>query len=131
VICAAYKDSGNGLIVLEAVTLTAMVFLSLTAYCFYTKKDFSFLGAGLFCSLFVLFLCGLFAAVFPSLFGGIGQTLYAAAGTIIFSLYILYDTSMIINRLGPDEYIIAAIDLYLDIINLFLMILRLLGSRAD
>ena len=39
------------------------------------------------------------------------------------------DTYMIHKRLGPDDYIIAAIELYLDIINLFIFILQLLNRR--
>ena len=40
--------------------------------------------------------------------------------------YILYDTSLIMHHLGPDDYIIGAVTLYLDIINLFLYLLELL-----
>lgn len=61
-----------------------------------------------------------------------GQFLYTCitAGIIVlFSLYILIDTRMIMERLGPDDYIIAAIILYIDIIRLFLEILKLFGSR--
>ncbi len=39
--------------------------------------------------------------------------------------------SMVMNVLGPDDYIMAAISLYLDIINLFVMILSLLNGRRD
>jgi FtsH-binding integral membrane protein len=49
-------------------------------------------------------------------------------GVILFSLFILYDTSMIMNRLGTDEWVIASVDLYLDVLNLFLYLLRLLGA---
>ena len=38
---------------------------------------------------------------------------------------------MILKRLGPDDWILGAISLYLDIINLFLYILQILGSRRD
>ena len=47
-------------------------------------------------------------------------------GSLIFSGYILYDTSMIMHCYGPDDYVMAAIQLYLDIINLFLYLLELL-----
>ena len=40
--------------------------------------------------------------------------LYAVGGTILFSGYIVYDTYMINARLSPDEYIMAAISLYLE-----------------
>ena len=38
------------------------------------------------------------------------------------------DTYRITTTLGYDDYMIAAIELYLDLINLFLFILQLLGS---
>ena len=43
-----------GVIVLQALILTASVFISLTTYVLVTKKDFSFLGGGLFAGLMIL-----------------------------------------------------------------------------
>jgi len=43
---------------------------------------------------------------------------------------IVYDVYLISCRLSPDDYIFAAISLYLDIANLFLHILRLLAEMA-
>ena len=43
--------------------------------------------------------------------------------------FIIFDTWKIANILGPDDYIIACIELYLDIVNLFLYILSILGNR--
>ena len=43
--------------------------------------------------------------------------LYAIGGTILFSGYIVFDTYMINNRLSPDEYIMAAISLYLEYVH--------------
>lgn len=42
---------------------------------------------------------------------------------LLFSFYIVWDTRMIMERFGYDDYIIAAIILYVDIINLFLKVL--------
>ena len=39
-----------------------------------------------------------------------------------------YDTSNIVHNFGPDDYVIASISLYLDIINLFLHLLRILSE---
>ena len=47
-------------------------------------------------------------------------------GALIFVGYILYDTSLLMHHLGPDDYIIAVVTLYLDVINLFLYLLELL-----
>ena len=56
------------------------------------------------------------------------QTIFA----LVFVGFIVYDTHVVINRLSYDEYIIGAINLYLDFINLFLFILQLLsGGRRD
>ncbi|CAM9321994.1 unnamed protein product [Ectocarpus sp. 12 AP-2014] len=123
VVCAAYASQGQGTIVVQAAGLTMAVFLGLTLFTFQTKIDFSFLGGALFASIWVLMLWG----VVMSVFGFQQSYLYSLFGAIIFSLYILYDTSLLMNHLGYDEYIIASISLYLDILNLFLYILRLLS----
>lgn len=107
--------------------ITATIFFSLTAFTVQSKIDFSFLGAGLFVCLMVLMLFGFGMMIFgasASMYYG-----YCVAGAVLFSLYIIFDTWMIHNRLGPDDYIMAAIDLYLDIINLFIFILQLLNRR--
>jgi FtsH-binding integral membrane protein len=57
--------------------------------------------------------------------------IYAIVGTLLFSGYVVYDTYLINSRLSPDEYIMGAISLYLDFINLFLSILRLLSNLQD
>jgi len=59
-------------------------------------------------------------------FGGIGRMVFSLFGTLLFSGYILYDTSQIMHNLGPDDYVEGAINLYLDIINLFLYLLEFL-----
>ena len=51
------------------------------------------------------------------------------AGAVLFSLYIVYDVSVIMKKVSPEEYILAAATLYLDIINLFVELLKLFGER--
>lgn len=75
-------------------------------------------------ALGALVLWGLFALIFGVQTGYI----YALLGCIIFSAYILFDTWLIMDKLNPHEHVIAAIMLYLDIINLFLYLLRLLSE---
>ena len=43
--------------------------------------------------------------------------------------YIVYDTHLLIQRYDLDQYIWAAVNLYLDIINLFLRLLQLMSRR--
>ena len=124
VVCASYYEVGYGMIVLQALMLTGAVFASLTSYVFVSGKDFSFLGGALFAALFILIFWSFLNAFFD--FGPMGRMVFSLFGALIFCGYILYDTSVIIHHLGPDDYIMAAITLYLDIINLFLYMLEIL-----
>lgn len=126
VICAVYQETGNGALIVEAVAITAAIFLSLTAYCWISKNNFSFMGGFLFVALFANIFVGFGAIITGST---LVACLYQVFGVLIFVGYVLYDTSNIIHKYGPDDYIIASIELYLDIINLFLYILSLLGKR--
>ncbi|XP_073156125.1 BI1-like protein [Henckelia pumila] len=117
----------EGRIVLEALILTSAVVSALTGYTFWASKkgkDFSFMGPILFTSLFVLVLTGFIQMFFP--FGSTSVAIYSAMGAIIFSGYIVYDTHNLIKRFTYDEYIWASVTLYLDVLNLFLTILRML-----
>lgn len=126
--CSAYAP----LVVLEAVAITAGIVFGLTAYTFHGTrqgKDFSFLGPFLFASLWGLIIWGFFQVFFPV--GPVGSTIFALGGALIFCGYIVFDTYNIIARHDLDDYIWASLNLYLDIINLMLYILRLLAKRND
>ncbi|KAL2631293.1 hypothetical protein R1flu_015979 [Riccia fluitans] len=119
-----------GIIVLEALFLTATVVMGLTVYTFYAAYrglDFEYLGPSLIVSLTVLLIFGFIQMFFP--FGNIGSAIYGGIGALIFSLYIVFDTDNLIKRYDLDEYILASVALYLDIINLFVSILRVLWSN--
>ncbi|NXG66361.1 LFG4 protein, partial [Hemiprocne comata] len=110
-------------IVLQAFILTTAVFLGLTAYTLQSKRDFSRFGAGLFTCLWILIFSSLLRLFFYS---ETIELVVAAAGALLFCGFIIYDTHLLMHRLSPEEYIQAAINLYLDIINLFLHLLRVL-----
>lgn len=131
VTCAMFQANGMGYIVLQAFLLTAAVTCGLTAYTLQSKQDFSFMGAGLGAGLGVLIVGGLLNAVVGwitggALFHGAFSFVLALAGAAIFSGYIVYDTWLISQRMGPDQYVQATLALYLDIVNLFLELLRVL-----
>jgi FtsH-binding integral membrane protein len=58
---------------------------------------------------------------------GLGFAL-AAGALLLFSGYVLYDTSNIIRRYPTNEYVAGAMDLFLDAFNIFLALLRILNS---
>lgn len=111
---------------LQASCLTLAVFGGLTLYVFVSKKDFSFLGGMLFVGIIALLVASIvmFFVHVPLI-----STIYSLFGILLFSGFILYDTSQIMLRLRTDEAAVGAISLYLDFINLFWMILRLFTSR--
>jgi len=123
-ITTLYAEAGAGDLVLEAVAITASVFIVLTIYTMQSKWDFSFMGAGLGIGLWIMILWGFFAIIFGIQTGMV----YALLGSILFSGYIIYDTYMIAERLDPEDYIVGAIELYLDLVNLFLYVLQILSE---
>merc|ERR1712048_280442 len=124
--------------VMLAAGMTAAIFSLLTAYACTTKTDFTGMGPYLFAALFGLIIFGLFVMIFSWIWPGMYSTahmIYAALGAILFSFYIVYDTQLIIggrhkkHQFSVDDYALAALNLFLDIINLFLYLLSLFGSR--
>ena len=69
---------------------------------------------------------GMINMFFP--LGAGGRMIFSLLGALLFAGYILFDTSQIMLHLGPDDYVVAAVDLYLDVINLFLYLLQFLQS---
>ncbi|XP_038692751.1 protein LIFEGUARD 2-like [Tripterygium wilfordii] len=116
----------SGKVILESVILTTVVVVGLTLYTFWAAKrgyDFNFLGPFLFGSLLVLMVFAFIQILFP--LGRLSIMIYGGLASIIFCGYIIYDTDNLIKRYTYDEYIWAAISLYLDIINLFLSLLTI------
>ncbi|KAI3460906.1 hypothetical protein Pfo_017569 [Paulownia fortunei] len=116
----------SGKVILESVILTAVVVVSLTLYTFWAAKrgqDFNFLGPFLFGAVVVLMLFALIQILFP--LGKVSVMIYGCLASIIFCGYIIYDTDNLIKRYTYDEYIWAAVALYLDVINLFLSLLTI------
>ncbi|OMP05103.1 Bax inhibitor 1-related protein [Corchorus olitorius] len=125
--CAFSFTSGK--VILESVILTAVVVVALTLYTFWAASrghSFNFLGAFLLGVILVLLVFSLIQIFFP--LGRISVMIYGCLASIIFCGYIIYDTDDLIKRYSYDEYILAAISLYLDIINLFLRLLTVLRA---
>lgn len=122
-ICAVFSALGFGHLIIQAASITAVIFVGLTMYTIYSGKDFSYLGGFLYTMLWGLVITGFLAVFFPSLREGL---LVGFIGAATFCGYILYDTWRLTKKLGYDDYITATIELYLDIVNLFLYILDIL-----
>ena len=118
---AAGLRNGGQLIAL-AGGMTAVILFTMAGIATVTKKDFSFLGKFLFIGLFLLVVASLANLFFqiPAL-----QLTLSAVSVLIFSAYILYDVSNIIHG-GETNYVMATVNLYLNIYNIFVSLLNLL-----
>lgn len=113
-----------------AVGICGVVCLGLTIFAMQTKWDFTVLSGSLFALLMALMMFGILALFIPS------KTLYifyASLGAALFSVYLVFDVQLIMGgkhkyAISPEEYIFAALNLYLDIINIFLYILAIIGG---
>lgn len=114
--------------------ITAATFASLSLWGYTTKKDLSGWGTFLFMGLI-----GIIIASVVNIFLGSStlSMVVSYAGVLIFAGLTAYDTQKIRNmyyegdgaETRSKKIIMGALNLYLDFINLFLMLLRILGNR--
>ena len=109
----------------EAFGLTAVTFAGLSMYVVYSKKDFSFMSGFLMTGLIVLVVGGLLNMFFIQ--SGMMHFVMSGASVLLFSGFILYDTSNILRYYGTDEHVSATLALYLDVLNLFIALLSILN----
>jgi uncharacterized protein len=124
----------TGASITQTFFITATTFGAMSLYGYTTKKDISSWGSFLFMGLI-----GLIIASIVNIFMQSGALSFAisAIGVLVFTGLTAYDTQKIKESYyeGDDsdtagrKAIIGALELYLDFVNLFLMLLRLLGNR--
>lgn len=122
----------GGQIVATALGMTAVTFFGLTGYVMSSRRDFSFMGGFLAAGSIVLIVAMLAMFILP-LFGvdvsGM-QLAFSAAVVFLMAGFLLYDTSNIINGTYTN-YIMATVGLYLNVYNLFVHLLSLVGAFND
>eukprot|EP00877_Chromochloris_zofingiensis_P014722 jgi/Chrzof1/9503/Cz04g05170.t1 len=117
-----------------AVTITAGITVGLAVYALRTRTDFTTKGGLLVSLLLALILAGFLGIILRS---PLLDVLISAGGAALFGAYIVFDVQMLAggkhtsHQLSPDEYVAGAITIYLDIVNLFIYILRLVGERNN
>ena len=112
----------------QAGILTLSTFGALSLYAVVSKRDFSAWGSFFIVGLWVLIATSLINMFVGSAVGSI----WIAGGTVlVFSGLLVFDTWRIVKsgQYGPDDYVPAAVNIYLDLINIFLAIVSLLGGR--
>jgi FtsH-binding integral membrane protein len=115
-------SNGAGLI-MTAFGGTAIIFGGMATIATVSKKDFSGLGKWLFAGVLVILVASL-ANIFlhlPAL-----QLAISVVAIAIFSAYILFDVQQVVNG-GETNYISATLAIYLDVYNVFVNLLSILG----
>lgn len=122
-----YGNRSPGVIT-QAAGLTVTAFGALTAYAFVSRRDFSAWGGFLTVGLWVL----IGTSILNFFFKNQTADLWLAAVTVLlFSGLLVFDTWRLRNQYGPDEYVGAAVNIYLDLLNMFLALLRIFGGRRS
>lgn len=106
---------------------TGVIFLTLSGYALTTRKDFSFMGGFLITGMVVALIAAL-ANIFleiPALSLGISAVII-----MVMSGFILYDTSRMIHE-PHGNYLMMTVSLYLNIFNIFVNLLHLLGALSS
>lgn len=122
---ARYVPNGSQTITL-AFSLTAIVVGGVGTYVWSTARDYSHWGRTLFIGLWVAIGAGILAWLVPGLLSAPLQLAYSGGIVILFTGFLFYDFSNIRLRYQVDDYVIASIQLYLDFVNLFWALLRIL-----
>lgn len=124
-LCSFYESY----LVFSAALLTFAATVGLTAYAAKTKTDFTYCGAFLFAFLFILVFTGILFFSFS--WENELYLLFLMLVVMVYSLYIIYDTQLIIGnktfQYNVDDYCLAALNLYIDIIYMFIKILQILA----
>jgi len=116
--------------VIAAASFTAFITICLTVYAMTTKTDFTLQMGSLFVIFPTLLVFGLVCLITMSF---VMYMMWCAIGVLIYGFYLLIDTQLIIGgkfySISMDDYILGAFILYIDIIVLFLQLLRMLSSK--
>ncbi|CAH8622954.1 unnamed protein product [Dicrocoelium dendriticum] len=134
-VAGAISCSYGTISVLSTVVITAATCLLVSLFAATGWIDFTKCTALLLVLSIGLILFGLACMVVYLVLGPnkILHTVYGGVAACVFILYLIYDTQMIIGGgaydYSPEEYIFGALQLYMDIMNLFLLLLGLMGNQ--
>ncbi|MBF0611366.1 MAG: Bax inhibitor-1/YccA family protein [Magnetococcales bacterium] len=123
-VIAYYLNAGLSHVVGQALFLTGGVFVALSTVAMVSDRDFSTLQGTLFAGLIVVVLGGLVNLFIQSTALSFAMS---AVGAVIFSGYILMETQQLKENPWAEAPAYAALSMYLNVLNLFLSLLRLLG----
>eukprot|EP01103_Thecamoeba_quadrilineata_P003012 TRINITY_DN12848_c0_g1_i1.p1 TRINITY_DN12848_c0_g1~~TRINITY_DN12848_c0_g1_i1.p1 ORF type:complete len:355 (+),score=51.38 TRINITY_DN12848_c0_g1_i1:13-1077(+) len=119
--------------IMEAFIVTFVTTVSLIGYTIFEKKDFRFLNGAIVALTCIICFWAIFMFLIPSMWLYVAPPplwsyLISLVFIVLFMMYLLYDVSILMHQLHESEYLLGALQIYLDILNLFLCILSIFGS---
>lgn len=124
-------EQGWTKIISNTLLATGVAMIATAGLVFFTKQDFSFLGTYLAVALFSLIILGIINIFVRSSWL---QMAYSYAGVVVFTGYLLYDFDLLKKMVNSDSWsdaVIITVNIYLDIVNLFLDLLYILSESSD
>ncbi|MFA5829493.1 MAG: Bax inhibitor-1/YccA family protein [Candidatus Gracilibacteria bacterium] len=120
-------EFGGPGIIYKALLSTTLAFTAIAAIGLTTHRDFSGLRGFLWIALTGMIIVSIVGIFIP--WSNNFEMIFSGFGIVVFAGFTMYDIQRL-KTYPPDRYIDAALQLYLDIFNLFIYILRLLSSRS-
>jgi FtsH-binding integral membrane protein len=128
---SVYANAFGGSLVIEALAITIALVVGLTVYAFVTRTDFT-----TWIGIVIVVLIGFtfFGIACATRWNPILHSLYCTFGAILAGILLVIDTQMIVGgdrsiEISMDDYVLGALIIYIDIVRLFLFILRAMGSK--
>lgn len=115
--------SNGGYLIAVAFGGTSAIFAGMSVITQFIKRDLGFMGKFLFIGLIALLCASLLFLIFP---GKILYVVLTVATLILFSVYLLYDLNQIMVG-GETSYVMATLNVYIDLMSIFRSLLSLLG----
>ncbi|PAA67687.1 hypothetical protein BOX15_Mlig012724g1, partial [Macrostomum lignano] len=130
-IASFYNTQG----VLIAMGICSIICIAISIFAVQTKIDFT-MCSGLILVISLVFI--LFALACSISYAVVGASrlldcVYGGVGALVFSIFLVYDTQQVVGgrkyELSPEEYVSGAMQLYLDVVYIFIYLLPLGSSN--
>ncbi|KAK7487804.1 hypothetical protein BaRGS_00020945 [Batillaria attramentaria] len=119
--------------VLIAIGITTTITVALSIFALQTKVDFTMYTGVLFVILIVLFMFGILLSFMGT--SRIMTLVYSSLAALLFSAYLVVDVQRLSSgkqqSISPEHYILAALSIYIDVINIFINILQIVSQMDN
>ena len=117
--------------IMTALLLTVGLTASLQAYAIFTKTDFTIMSGLLWIAVGILMLTIVLGMIFSE--NSAAFYVITCLVLLVMGVFLIYDTQLITGQgkyaMSIDDYILAALVLYIDIVTIFVELLSLFGRR--